>query len=405
MENIEKEKLTKREKNNQKNIDKQNNIKVLNTKNKMEKENKLKLMKNKREKLENFTLQKQLISERKRKIRDDIIKKKEEYDKEFKKMFHKKNIDNKMIKNIIKMFPNNVKINSLLNRLKELDEEERKEIAKSEEKRKAIEIKLKNEEKKHQDFLNSQRDFRRINTESNRYKKRDFNIKNDTELEENKRTMSFDLKEKNNDNKFFTFGLTENKNNTKKLDNIKKKKNTNQNKNNKKKLNIKRPNTSINSKKNIKNIQQKINKKRPNTSNSSEKNITLKWIENKYKKINKSNSPNLKTYKVKNQNNTNNYNSETYLNDKIEKKIKIEKKLNEYKVQLSNKLIQLITEEKKKEIKRIYNYNKITDPNEKELFMKELLDEKKKSDILISEMNDEISKKYLKYENGLKNQI
>ena len=37
--------------------------------------------------------------------------------------------------------------------------------------------------------------------------------------------------------------------------------------------------------------------------------------------------------------------------------------------------------------------------------MKELLDEKKKSDILISEMNDEISKKYLKYENGLKNQI
>ncbi len=405
MENIEKEKLTKREKNNQKNIDKQNNIKVLNTKNKMEKENKLKLMKNKREKLENFTLQKQLISERKRKIRDDIIKKKEEYDKEFKKMFHKKNIDNKMIKNIIKMFPNNVKINSLLNRLKELDEEERKEIAKSEEKRKAIEIKLKNEEKKHQDFLNSQRDFRRINTESNRYKKRDFNIKNDTELEENKRTMSFDLKEKNNDNKFFTFGLTENKNKTKKLDNIKKKKNTNQNKNNKKKLNIKRPNTSINSKKNIKNIQQKINKKRPNTSNSSEKNITLKWIENKYKKINKSNSPNLKIYKVKNQNNINNYNSETYLNDKIEKKIKIEKKLNEYKVQLSNKLIQLITEEKKKEIKRIYNYNKITDPNEKELFMKELLDEKKKSDILISEMNDEISKKYLKYENGLKNQI
>ena len=206
-------------------------------------------------------------------------------------------------------------------------------------------------------------------------------------------------------NFFFTFGLTENKNNTKKLDNIKKKKNTNQNKNNKKKLNIKRPNTSINSKKNIKNIQQKINKKRPNTSNSSEKNITLKWIENKYKKINKSNSPNLKTYKVKNQNNINNYNSETYLNDKIEKKIKIEKKLNEYKVQLSNKLIQLITEEKKKEIKRIYNYNKITDPNEKELFMKELLDEKKKSDILISEMNDEISKKYLKYENGLKNQI
>ena len=232
MENIEKEKLTKREKNNQKNIDKQNNIKVLNTKNKMEKENKLKLMKNKREKLENFKLQKQLISERKRKIRDDIIKKKEEYDKEFKKMVHKKNIDNKMIKNIIKMFPNNVKINSLLNRLKE---EERKEIAKSEEKRKAIEIKLKNEEKKHQDFLNSQRDFRRINTESNRYKKRDFNIKNDTELEENKRTMSFDLKEKNNDNKFFTFGLTENKNKTKKLDDIKKKKNTNKNKNNKKK--------------------------------------------------------------------------------------------------------------------------------------------------------------------------
>ena len=87
MENIEKEKLTKREKNNQKNIDKQNNIKVLNTKNKMEKENKLKLMKNRREKLENFKLHKQLISERKRKIRDDIIKKKKNIMKNLKKYF------------------------------------------------------------------------------------------------------------------------------------------------------------------------------------------------------------------------------------------------------------------------------------------------------------------------------
>ena len=87
MENIEKEKLTKREKNNQKNIDQQNNIKVLNTKNKMEKENKLKLMKNRREKLENFKLHKQLISERKRKIRDDIIKKKKNIMKNLKKYF------------------------------------------------------------------------------------------------------------------------------------------------------------------------------------------------------------------------------------------------------------------------------------------------------------------------------
>ena len=405
MENIEKEKLSKKERNKQKNIEKQNNIKELNKKNKIEKENTLKWIKNKMDKMENFKLQKQLISERKRKIRDDIIKKKEEYDEEFKKMFHKKNIDNKMIKNIIKMFPNNVKINSLLKRLKELDEEERKEIAKSEEKRKAIEIKLKNEEKKYQDFLNSQKNFRRNNTESNRFKKRDFNIKNDIESEENKRTMSFHLKEKNNDNKFFTFGIKENNNNSKNLDNIQKKNNISHNKNNKKKLNKKRPNTSINSKKNIKNIQQKLNIKTVNTSNSSKKNITLKSIKQNYKKNNKLNSTNLKTHRIQSQNNNNNYNSKTYPNDKIEKKIKMEKKLNEYKVQLSNKLIQLITEEKKKEIKRIYNYNKITDPNEKELFMKELLDEKTKSEILISEMNDEILKKYKKYENSLKNQI
>ena len=79
------------------------------------------------------------------------------------------------------------------------------------------------------------------------------------------------------------------------------------------------------------------------------------------------------------------------------------KKLNEYKVELSNKLLKLLNDEKKKEFERIHVYNQTKDPNEKANLMKELLEEKMKSKKLISEMNKEISREYKQYEDKLMN--
>ena len=97
----------------------------------------------KREKIEQFKKEQELILERKRQVRDDIIRKKEEYDYKFQKMFHRKNIDDKMIRNIQNMFPGNERINSLLNRLQELEEEEQNEMLKAEIKGKEIDDNLK----------------------------------------------------------------------------------------------------------------------------------------------------------------------------------------------------------------------------------------------------------------------
>ena len=81
---------------------------------------------------------------------------------------------------------------------------------------------------------------------------------------------------------------------------------------------------------------------------------------------------------------------------------KIEKQLNEYKVELSNQLLQFITEEKKKEAERIDYYNNSTDPNLKANLMKILGEERTKSANLILQMNEEMAQKYKEYEKSLR---
>ena len=87
--------------------------------------------------------QKQFMTERLSQIKAQIAKRKEVYDAQFQNMFHKKNIDEKMINKIIQMFPDNPSINALLNRLAELEEDEREDRRKEEMKKKQIEYELK----------------------------------------------------------------------------------------------------------------------------------------------------------------------------------------------------------------------------------------------------------------------
>ena len=66
------------------------------------------------------------INERKRAVKDEISRRKREYEEQFSKMFHKKNIDDKMLLKIQKMFPDNERINQLLLRLSELEKDKEK---------------------------------------------------------------------------------------------------------------------------------------------------------------------------------------------------------------------------------------------------------------------------------------
>ena len=135
----------------------------------------MKEIEDKNEKIEKFKEEQQLISERKKQVRDEIIRKKEEYDYKFQKMFHRKNIDDKMIRNIQNMFPGNTRINILLNRLQELEEEEQNEIIKAEQKGKEIDDNLKK----------SQNEFKHTFSASNRTTRSNYNKNMPSKLNEN----------------------------------------------------------------------------------------------------------------------------------------------------------------------------------------------------------------------------
>ena len=81
-----------------------------------------KLMKNiikKNEKIELFKYKKLKIYENKRQFQHELQKQKENYTNEFQKIFNKKNIDNIFMKKLKKIFPNNNKIDSLFNSMRQ----------------------------------------------------------------------------------------------------------------------------------------------------------------------------------------------------------------------------------------------------------------------------------------------
>lgn len=74
-------------------------------------------------KIQLYKEQKEMISDKKRQLKDSITRKKEEYEDKFQIIFHKKEIDNKTIETILQMFPGNERINTLLKRLDEIEKE------------------------------------------------------------------------------------------------------------------------------------------------------------------------------------------------------------------------------------------------------------------------------------------
>ena len=68
----------------------------------------------KNERLNDFQLKKLKIIEQKKKMQDEIIKKKEIYNQKFQQIISRRGFDNKSMKIIKKMFPDNEKINELI---------------------------------------------------------------------------------------------------------------------------------------------------------------------------------------------------------------------------------------------------------------------------------------------------
>ena len=357
----------------------------------------------KREKIEQFKKEQELILERKRQVRDDIIRKKEEYDYKFQKMFHRKNIDDKMIRNIQNMFPGNERINSLLNRLQELEEEEQNEMLKAEIKGKEIDDNLKKSQNEFKQTFNTSNRTTRSNYRSS--KPNENNLNNIKVVNEN---------ENENDDKIIeTDDNNIEKDNIKKIEDENKMKNTNNNNNNYFTFGIKKEEQK---KKSFSNDKKK--NKRPQTASHRlpiSENDNFNYSKKNYNQTdnlninNKNYNTNLNNYNQtfktvpsnRSKTNNNNIRFKNFNNDLQDDK-KIEKKLNEYKVELSNQLLQFITEEKKKEAERIDYYNNSTDPTERANLMKKLGEERTKSAMLILKMNEDMAQKYKDYEKSLR---
>ena len=330
--------LNKIEENNEKLMLKQDALKQLERLNANKREKTLRWIINKGDRIEKFKLQQQILSERKRKVKDEIVKKKAEYEYQFQKMFHKKNLDQKMINDIHKMFPDNEKINYLLQRLIELDEDEKNDLILQEQQRKEMDKMLKTTELELKKTFSTGHNNNNYNKTTSKYTEQFFNSDN-VILEENTKNANSE-------------------------DNLNSSENYLDNKN------------SFSNKKKLKN-----------------KNNKLKdfYDENKTK-----NSENL------NQISTNQKTEKNTKNKNYNKKEKeIQEKLENYKQKLSNELLELISNEKKKEAERIEFYN-MANNKEKEILFKQLGEERAKSALLIVKKNEEIVKKYKDYENKLR---
>ena len=344
---------------------KQDALKQLERMNANKREKTLRWIMNKGDRIEKFKLQQQILSERKRKVKYEVTRKKAEYEYQFQKMFHKKNIDQKMINDIHKMFPINEKINYLLQRLIELDEEEKIDLMEQEQQRKEMDKMLKTTElelkKTFSTGHNNNNNNTNYNKTTSKYTEQFINSDN-VILEENTNTKNANSED--NLNSSGENNLVDNKN-------VNNKTNSNKTNSNEKKLKSKKNN--------------KINKLKDTYEGNKTKNSeNLNQISTNQKTEGKN------TKNVKNKNNNSN-----------KKEKEIQEKLENYKQKLSNELLELISNEKKKEAERIEFYN-MANNKEKEILFKQLGEERAKSALLIVKKNEEIVKKYKDYEMKLR---
>jgi hypothetical protein len=266
-----------------------------------------------------------------------------------------------MINDIHKMFPNNEKINYLLQRLIELDEEEKIDLMEQEQQRKEMDKMLKTTElelKKTFSTGHNNNNNTNYNKTTSKYTDQFINSDN-VILEENTNT-----KNANSDDNLNSSGennLVDNKN-------VNNKTNSNKTNSNEKKLKSKKNN--------------KINK-----------------LKDTYEGNKTKNSENLNQISTNQKTEGKNTKSKKNKNNKKEKEI--QEKLENYKQKLSNELLELISNEKKKEAERIEFYN-MANNKEKEILFKQLGEERAKSALLIVKKNEEIVKKYKDYEMKLR---
>ena len=137
----------KNEENNELNIVKQSNIKRAQNLKKLQRDNKLIYITNNQIKFNKFDKQKQYLSEQLINFNSSLSYRKEKYDNEIQKIFSNKTIDKKNINKLLEIFPNNEKIENLVKKLIQLENEREKDLKDYENNIKEIENVLKSRKK------------------------------------------------------------------------------------------------------------------------------------------------------------------------------------------------------------------------------------------------------------------
>ena len=135
-ENITNEQLMKKhyehlervEMNNEKSMIMKDNIKRIERLKVNKREHTLKSITDKHIRIEQIKQKQNILNEHNKKLKDEINIKKQQYEHNIFKLFHKRNLNKKELYKIREMFPNNERINLLLDRLTQLEQEKEEDI-------------------------------------------------------------------------------------------------------------------------------------------------------------------------------------------------------------------------------------------------------------------------------------
>ena len=122
------EHLERVEMNNEKSMIMKDNIKRIERLKVNQRELTLKSITDKHMRIEQIKQKQNILNEHNRKLKDEINIKKQQYEHNIFKLFHKRNLNHKELYKIREMFPNNERINLLLDRLTQLEQEKEEDI-------------------------------------------------------------------------------------------------------------------------------------------------------------------------------------------------------------------------------------------------------------------------------------
>ena len=392
----------------------------------------------KNEKLNEFQLKKLKIIEHKKKIQDEIIRKKEKYKEQFQQIFSHKNFSQKTIKIIKQMFPNNAKINQLIQSYYHKDFKKKRAISQnnlfinnkslissSRDSFFANQKMLKpsstkdifnktnvssnfiNFNSQHSMYLTSSGDKKNFvsneNSTSNLFKIKNINLKESKENTINKNINDYNekkdyIEKKNKFNNIEKNNKSNSIEKNNKYNKIEINNKTNNIEKNNKSINIEKNNKINSIEKNNKSISFEIN----NKSNSIEKNNRSNNIENN-QNIEKEGKNNVLNNEKKNDKENNNLNNNNLTKMKKISEEEIRIRINQLRTKLNKDLVELISTEKQKEELREQILNSLKTKQEKKKLEKSFGLERLKVTEKIMKKNDEIEKKIKQYETNLRN--